>query len=169
MKSISDYINSPWGSNIVYVLWITIVVIFGIFFGILKKSMIRFGPPLPGEKELIFLGTKITSWGMILAIIAYSFINQLVSSHHSNMYYPWITNNIHDDKVKKIDMKRQDIIMMMNIDNIFGWINYFIDLNILFTMEFQFILPRMIASVIVNNTAIHKYLKNKKCLSDKND
>ena len=74
-----------------------------------------------------------------------------------------MTNNVYDDKVKKVNMKKNNLLLLINLENKFGLISYFIDLNILLSMEFQFIICRLIASVIANNYVLNnKYLKHKK-------
>ena len=124
--------------------------------------MFRFGPPQLGQKEIVFFGNKINSWTLILIIMGYSFINQFVVSYHGNIYGPWITNTVQDPKVKDIEMSERKLFTMINLYTVFEWINYFIGLNVLFTMEFQFILPQMLASIIASNLGTSVHLKNKK-------
>lgn len=155
-------LSTAWGSNVIYVLWICFVVIIGIVNGIFTTSLFRFGPPKVGEKPISFFGKKVESWSTIFFIITYCFVNQIINSHHNNMYYPFITHNIQTDAPRTIPMSEEHVYLMMNSENIFGWISYFIDLNILFTMELQFIIPRMIASLVMQNISLKQYLSNKR-------
>ena len=159
--TIYDVVHSAWGSNVIYVVWIIIVMIVGIYNKIFTRRLFRVGPPERGEKEIAFFGKPVESWSTIVFIISYCFINQIINSHHNNMYYPFITHNINTDEPRTIDMTKSQVCMMMNMENIFSWISYFIDLNILFTMELQFILPRMVASILMQNISLKKYLSNK--------
>ena len=156
-----DAINSAWGSNIIYVIWIACVVVMGTWNGIFTTKLFRVGPPGAGEKDITFFGEPVTSWSTVICIIVYCFVNQIINSHHNNMYYPFITHNVQTADPRTIDMTKSQLYTMMNLENIFGWVSYFIDLNILFTMELQFIIPRMIASFIMQNISIQKYLSNK--------
>ena len=164
--SIRNFLSKPYGVSIIYICWILLVIIIGGVVKIFTADMFRFGPPNAGEKPITFLGNDINSWNMIYCIMGYSFINQFITSYRSTMYYPWIVNNIYDNKVRKVDMHRKSVFMMMNFDNVMSWISYFIDLNILFTMEFQFIVPRLMASVIVTHLSIMKYLSEKDCIGE---
>ena len=128
-------INSAWGSNVLYVIWISCVVIMGIWNGIFTSKLFRVGPPQSDEKEIVFFGNPVTSWSTICCIIVYCFVNQIINSHHNNMYYPFITHNIQTTDTRVIPMTKSQVYAMMNLENIFGWISYFIDLNILFTMD----------------------------------
>ena len=136
-------------------------LVIGIYNKIFTTKLFRIGPPQAGEKELSFFGKPVTSWYTVVFIITYCFVNQIINSHHNNMYYPFITHNIQTDEPRTLNMSKSQVYTMMNLENIFSWISYFIDLNILFTMELQFILPRMIASVMMHNISIKKYLCNK--------
>ena len=169
ITKIKKSISTPWGVNILYIIWIVIVLVIGYGCKIFDKKMFRFGPPELGEKEIVFFGNKITTWTMILIIMTYAFINQFISTYHGNIYSPWITNTIQDPKVKDIQMEKSKLFTMINLENMFGWVNYFIGINVLFTMEFQFILPRMIASIIAYNLGTIQHLKNKKDQDIKED
>ena len=155
--------NNIKSSCYLYSFWISLVLLLGIFIGVFNKKLIRFGPPLIGEKELIFFGYSIDSWAKVSFIMAYIFINQVVKTYHNNLFEPWATNFIFNDSVRNINMSKNDALLCLNLDNIFGWISYFIDLNILLTMEFQFILCRLIASVITKNYLLFtKHFNEKK-------
>ena len=153
--------TSPATSIAVYVIWTCVIILLGIKFKLFTKEFIRFGPPKKGEKPIEFLGQKITTWNQIMAIMTYSFINQLVSNYNGNIINPWITNIIQDPKQKELNMSRFVILLITNLDNIFGWLNHIIAIAMLYTMELQFIVPKIFASLIIENISILNYISNK--------
>lgn len=159
----SNIFNNNISSSIFYSTWILFVLTMCVITGVFNSKNIRFGPPKLGEKPIFFFGNEINTWNKIIILFLYIFINQIVNTYHRNLFKPWMTNNVYDDKVKKVNMKKNNLLLLINLENIFGWVSYFIDLNILLSMEFQFIICRLIASVIANNYVLNnKYLKHKK-------
>jgi len=161
LNTIIDNYSTPKIATYIYSAWVTIVLIIAFNLKIFSKDFFRFGVPLPNEKELLFMGKKITTSPEILFIITYSFVNQLISNYTRNIVRPWMNNIVQDPKSSSIDMSQADLYLISNLDNIFGWLNYIIELATIFTMEFQFILPRIFASIIIENFSIAKYSKNK--------
>jgi len=141
--------NNPKTSISVYVIWTCIVILLGIRYKLFTKEFIRFGPPKKGQKPIEFLGKKITTWNEVIIIMIYSFIHQLVSNYNSNIINPWITNIIQDPKTVNLNMSKVFILFITNLDNIFGWLNYIIGIAMLYTMELQFIIPKLFASLII--------------------
>ena len=141
--------NNPQSSIIIYVIWTSIVIFLGIRYKLFTKEFIRFGPPKKGEKPIEFLGKKITTWKQVIILMAYSFVNQLVSNYNANIINPWITNIIQDPKTEYLNMNKWLVILISNFDNIFSWLNYIIGIAMLYTMELQFIIPKIFASLII--------------------
>ena len=161
LNTIIDKYSTPKIATYIYSTWVTIVLIIAFNLKIFSKDFFRFGVPQPNQKELLFMGKKITTRPEIIFIIIYSFINQLISNYTRNVVRPWMNNIVQDPKSSSIDISQADLYLISNLDNIFGWLNYIIELATIFTMEFQFILPRIFASIIIENFSIAKYTKNK--------
>ena len=153
--------NNPKTSITIYVIWTCIVILLGIHFKLFTKEFIRFGPPKKDEKPIEFLGKKITTWKQVISLMIYSFIHQLVSNYHSNIINPWITNIIQDPKTTQLNMSKLLTIIITNLDNIFSWLNYIIGIAMLYTMELQFIIPKIFASIIIENISTLSYISNK--------
>jgi len=154
--------NNPKRSIIIHAIWIIIVFCMGLYYNIFSKEFFRFGPAKKGDKPVMFMGNEIKTYKGIIIIIIYSFINQLISNYNSSIVSPWRINTIQDPKTTVIsNFTLQEILVLLNIDNIFGWINYIINLATLLTMELQFIVPKIIASIIIDNTSIINYLRDK--------
>lgn len=154
--------NNPQSSIIIYVIWTCIVIFLGIRYKLFTKEFIRIGPPKKGEKPIEFLGKKITTWKQVLVLMTYSFVNQLVSNYNANIINPWITNIIQDPKTEYLNMSKWLVILISNFDNVFSWLNYIIGIAMLYTMELQFIIPKIFASIIIENMSILNYISNKK-------
>lgn len=163
-----NFLKSPQGSVMIFIIWITLILIIGYKLQLFKKNVLRFGVPNKGEKEIVFLGKKITSNKQIMGIILYTFINQMIQSHVTNQYNPFLTHYVMNDEKKIINMTQSSLLFLVNLENVFSWVSYFIDINILFTMELQFILPRMIASILMQNLSISQYMKSKQFNIKKN-
>lgn len=154
--------NNPRVSIIIHTIWIIIVFSIGVYYNIFAKDFFRLGPAKKGEKPVIFMGKEIKTYKGIILIIIYSFINQLITNYNSSVVNPWRINTIQDPKTTSIsNFTLNEILVLLNIDNIFGWINYIINLATLLTMELQFIFPKIIASIIIDNTSIVNYLRDK--------
>lgn len=154
--------NDPKTAIYIYVGWVLFVIIIGIYFNIFTKEFIRIGPAKEGEKPVMFMGRKITTNKEIIAIVIYSFFNQLISNYNGSVISPWRTNIIQDPKSTEINMSKQSLMYLTNLDNIFGWFNYIINLAMILTMELQFIIPKIFASVIVDNISNLRYVSDKK-------
>ena len=161
INNIIEKYSTPKIAVYIYSLWVSIVLIISFYLKIFSKDFFRLGVPKINEKELFFMGKKITKNSEIIFIIIYSFVNQLISNYTRNIFNPWINNIVQDPKSTNIDMSKIDLYLLSNLDNIFGWLNYIIELATIFTMEFQFILPRIFASIIIENLSITKYTNNK--------
>jgi len=154
--------NDPKTAIYTYVFWTIIVIMFGFYFNIFTKEFIRIGPAKKGEKPVMFMGQEIKTKKEICAIMLYSFINQLISNYNGSIVGPWRTNIIQDPKTDVINMSKKSLIYLTNLDNIFGWFNYIINLAMILTMEMQFIIPKIFASVIIENISNLRYIADKK-------
>ena len=161
LNTIIDKYSTPKIATYIYSSWVTIVLIIAFKLNIFSKDFFRIGVPQPNQKDLLFMGKKITTNPEIIFIVLYSFINQLISNYTRNIIRPWMNNIVQDPKSSTIDISQADLYLISNLENIFGWLNYIIELATIFTMEFQFILPRIFASIIIENFSIAKYTKNK--------
>ena len=153
--------NDPQNAVLLYVFWIIIVVIIGIKFKIFTKEFVRFGTAKKNEKPVKFMGREITTNKEIICIMIYSFLNQLISNYNSSIISPWKINTIQYPKTNLINMSKKKILVLLNLDNIFGWLNYIINLAMILTMEMQFIIPKIFASVIIDNISTLRYIADK--------
>lgn len=159
-KLINDWDN-PQVAIIVLAVWICLVLYVGIKLKIFTKENIRIGPPKKGEKPIQFFGKQIKTWKEIKLVMLYSFMNQLIISYSGSIIDPWMTNIVQDPKSNVLNMSKQNVMIINNIDNVISWINYIISLAMIFTMQFQFIIPKFAASLLVSNFTTWNYIKNK--------
>lgn len=154
--------NDPAIAVYIYVIWVIIVILLGIYFNIFTKEFVRIGPAKKNEKPVQFMGRQITTNKEIISIMIYSFLNQLISNYNGSIIGPWRTNIIQDPKTSLINMTKKKLILLTNLDNMFGWINYIINLAMILTMEMQFIIPKIFASIIIDNISNLRYITDKK-------
>ena len=154
--------SSPKVATLILLIWIGVVFLIGCQIGLFNGKMFRFGPALSDESPIIIFGFKIDSMKKVIGVMLYSFVSKIISEYGENIISPWITNVIQDTKSDTIPFTKLTIMMIHNGYNIFGWLNYVIQIMMVFTMELQFILPKMIASLIMGNVTTWNYISNKR-------
>ncbi len=153
--------DNPKIAIIIYFIWVVLIIIGGIYFKIFPKEMLRIGAAKEGEKEIEFMGTKITTNKQVYLIMLYAFINQLISNYNTTIITPWRINTVQDPKSKVINMAKRELITLLNMDNIASWFNYILTVGMILSMELQFLLPKILASVIIENISTLKHIAGK--------
>jgi hypothetical protein len=161
LNNIFQQWNDPNSATYIYVIWTIVVILLGIYFNIFTKEFIRFGPAKKGQKPVTFMGREIHTKKGIIFIMVYSFINQLITTYNINIISPWRLNIIQDSKTTVIDMTKNNLFWLLNLDNFFGWISYILNLGMVLSMELQFIIPKILASIIVENISTFRYVAEK--------
>lgn len=153
--------TSPIVATTVLIVWIFLVFIVGCYLGIFNDKTLRIGPAKEGENQIKIFGFEIDTMKKVMCVIIYSFLSRMVTEYGDNIISPWITNVIQDPKVTTLPMSKLWILLIHNGYNIFGWLNYIIQIMMVFTMELQFILPKIVASLIIGNVTTWNYISNK--------
>jgi hypothetical protein len=161
LQNIFNKWNDPTYAILSFVIWTIIVIILGIYIKIFPKHFFRIGLAKKDDPPVKFMGKEIKSNKHIILIMLYSFINELVLTYNKNIISPWKINVIQDSKNMDIDMSKFNLLWLLNLDNFFGWISYIFHLVMILTMEFQFIIPKMFASILIENISTIRYIADK--------
>ena len=113
--------------------------------GAFSTGFLHFGP---GTGK--FLGINIDSWPKVLALYGIGFFASLFTS-----YYQWImANNIHsyvyNQAIKEVPYSRFWIYVITLMEPFFYQILGIIQLFTTMTMQFQFILPQFLGSLVAD-------------------
>lgn len=160
----------PLFISTILLVW-SVLLVCMIYFGVTNKqsetTFLRLGPGDKNAKENTkekssrFLGIEIDSWTKVIIIMIYAFTSQIIRTYSYTIIKPWITNTIHDGKTHSLDVSFAQVFFINNAYTIFNWLNRIVGIFLYFTLELQFILPEIIANLIVNNITTYYYLKTK--------
>jgi len=134
--------------KVVLVLFTLFLVGYIIFLdeeGAFSNGFLHFGPGAG-----TFLGIKIDSWSKVIALYAVGFFASLMTS-----YYQWImANNIHsfvyNRAIKEVPYSRFWIYVITIMEPFFYQILQIIQFFTTLTMQFQFILPQFLGSLLAD-------------------
>lgn len=155
--------SSPKFAVVVLLIWLSFLVFLACRYKLFanEKKFFRFGPAPEGEEPIKLFGIKIDTMKKVIIIMVYSFFSTIVSDYGKNIINPWITNEIQNNLVTSLSVSKFWVFVISNGYHIFGWMNYIIQLFMIFTMELQFMIPEMIASFLVNNITTWNYIASK--------
>lgn len=141
----------------VYVGWVFIAGGGLIFQGILDPSFISAWGPTKQDttiKKNIF---SVEKW--ILTAV-YTFLNHSISSYAGNIVDPWITNEVQDDKIKKVRYSYTKTMIIVLTYQCASWLDYILFLAISLS-RIDMMLIGIFADVISKGYAINLHLINK--------
>jgi hypothetical protein len=118
--------------------------------GAFTKQFLVFGPGKTPETTTSFLAIKIDSWPKVYVLYVMGFLTALMTS-----YYQWVMqNNIHsyvyNRAITSVPYSRFWIYLINIMEPFFYQILEIIQLFTTLTMQFQFILPQFIGSLVAD-------------------
>ena len=126
-----------------------------------SKKFMHFGPSDDEELQTTFLGSKIKSWNDVYNVMIIGFFSVLFSAYYNNIVGPWITNVIQDNKTKNINLSKNWAYIITIGDPLLRWINGILGFFITMTLQLQFIIPQVIAEIIVIVFSSYFYIEEK--------
>lgn len=116
-----------------------------------KDSFFHFGP----SKE-----KYMDTWSKWSLLMSYSFVSPFINSLVNSTLHPFMLNVIRDHKTPWEDLRRNAYIITL-VYKIYYWFNDICDILIIFTLQFQFYLPSLMAEIIVGIATTRKYILEK--------
>ena len=154
---IVNFFMSPKVVLVLFTLFLVGYIVFLDQEGAFKDGFLQFGPGTGS-----FIGIKLDSWSKVIALYAVGFFTSLMTS-----YYQWIMgNNIHsfvyNRAIEEVPYSRFWIYVITIMEPFFFQILEIIQFFTTLTMQFQFILPQFVGSLLADMPFTLKRLGEKR-------
>ena len=115
--------------------------------GAFTKKFLHFGP----EKDTTFLHIKLNTWNKVYIVYGISFGVALLQYYYSRIIYGEFISSrfINPAHKEKLDVTKNMMKFIILANPIAQWLLKIITFFVTMTMQLQFVLPQLIASLII--------------------
>lgn len=113
--------------------------------GYLSANFLSFGP---SKTAATFAGVSLDTWGKVLAVYGISFATSLVSGYYEISYVSNFMEKLIDPELR-VPFGFSTTISLVSVDKIVRAILNIINIFVIMTQQLQFIVPGLIANIIV--------------------
>ena len=156
------FLKQPETALIIFAIWTALFVGILAYENAFDSKFLQFGPGKDKKNYSKFLNWEINSWKRVILLMCIGFFSTILSSYYHNIVNPWIMNQMMDPKTEVINKNSFITYMIGYINPIFTWTNNIITFFITLTMQLQYILPRVLADMILSFFLTNAYLDDKK-------
>ena len=160
--SLLKLFSNPKTAVATFTVWVIFLVIILGFMGAFSEKFMHFGPSTDPKTETEFLGSKVDTWEKVILIYILGFSSICFSTYYYNIFGAWKTNSVKDHKQKTLNQSKFMTYFLIILDPLITNINSILDLFITLTLQFQFIIPQIIAEVLMTAITAKTFISKKK-------
>jgi hypothetical protein len=153
--------SNPKVAFTIFAGWIMLLVIILQSMGGFSEKFLHFGPSTDPKTQTEFLGTKVDTWGKVITIYVLGFFSVCFSTYYYDIFGSWLTNSVKDHKEKTLKTSKQTAYFLTILDPFLSHINGILSLFVTLTLQLQFIIPQIIAELLVTVFSSHAFLSKK--------
>jgi hypothetical protein len=148
LTSFRDTLFHPFTSFFIISSFLTLYLAFLFYEHAFDKNhFLRFGP----SEDLTFIGMTINTWPKVYIIMAVSFLSALLVEYHQTVMYDFIHSKVWNPAYKeKMPIGKTSTMILLTAEPFINFLLRILQFYITMTMQLQFILPELIATVLVS-------------------
>jgi len=157
--TIAEIVFHPMNAMVIFCIGLFVMLFLLDEEGAFTKKFLHFGP----EKDTTFLHVKIDTWNKVYIVYGISFGVSLLQFYYSRIIKGEFISSrfVNPSHKERLDVTKDMMKFIIAVNPIAQWILQIIVFFVTMTMQLQFVLPQLLASMFVLYTYhMQKYAEN---------